>query len=406
MKKQNFYVYLGKCIQKIRYNKYSQNELSKDICSKYTLSRIENGKMPSDIKIIHKLLTRLHYHYEDVVDLTILSSILKHLLAEMEYNNPKEIIADIHKIEQILKRNKHNILFYDHQILYSYLYTHYIAKQPIIRQAYDTNTLIFHNDAFYTIFVSIISENLLIFGKIKSFNLFFEQLAIKNGNIILDFFYMLYLQIHAQTLEVNDIFNYHKEDLKKDGKTYQLIRYLSVLALGYIEYEPEKAMAHFNKISAVHNKSMRKNHYYFIAILGEATIYIHQKDYKKAYTCIDECIMQYPRLILYAIPYIIFLSFRINKKVDDKYLHYGYNELCDACIDYYHFHSNQYTGTKHVQYMIKTFPHLLKEYRINDPFITILRKEELAQVDRGHCYKSGVRFYKKLKENCKEVIPL
>lgn len=406
MNNKNFYVYLGKCIQKIRYGNYNQNELTEGICSKFTLSRIENGKIPSDIKIIDKLIKRLNYTSKDVVDLTIMQSLLKHLEAEIEYNHVKEIISDINKMNTLIERNENNILFIDYKILYEYLNTHYIKNEYIHINEFDLNTLDFHNDAFYSVIVSVISENLLMNGFIHEFIQFFETLNRQSGNIILNFFQILYLQYNGQTLKVNDIFNLQKDELIRDMKTYQLIRYYSVQSLCYIEYEPEKALRNFHKILLLHEKCNRKNHYIYITIMGIAIIYINKEDYLSAYLYFVEFIKDYPQLIKYTIPYTIFLSFRINQEVDKIYLEYGYNALCDACIDYYHFHTENKTGTAHVKFLDKSFLKLVSNYRYNDTFITLLRKEELYQVSRSHCYKTGVRFHKKLKDNCKEVIPL
>lgn len=406
MKSMDFYVYLGKCIQKIRYGNLKQEELTEGICSKYTLSRIENGKIPSDVKIIDKLIDRLNYTVKDVVDLTIMNSLLKHLQAEIEYNNIKEIISDINKIKEIIDRNANNILFLDHIILYRYLYTHYIHNKPIHINEYDLNTIDYHFDAFFTVMVSVISENLLINGRIHEFVQFYENLHKQNGDIILDFLQMVYLQYNGQTLKVNDIFNSHKDELTQDMKTYQLIRYYSVQSLCYVEYEPEKALCCFNKILSLQEKYNKKNHYMYIIIMGITFIYINKEDYQTAYQYYIDFIKEYPRLINYAIPYIIFLSFRVNLKVDEIYLKYGYSSLCDACIDYYHFHRQDKTGTAHVQFLERKFLKLVRNYRYTNPFITLLRKEELYQVNRSHCYKTGVRFHRKLKENCKEVIPL
>lgn len=406
MKSKDLYVYLGKCIQKIRYGNLKQDELTDGICSKFTLSRIENGKIPSDVKIIDKLINRLNFTVKDVVDITIMKSLLKHLQAEIEYNNIKEIISDMNKIKEILDRNANNILFYDYTILYRYLYTHYILNERIQINEYDLNTLDYHFDAFYTVIVSVISENLLINGCIHEFIEFFENLDKQSGNIILDFFLIVYLQYHGQTLKVNDIFNSHKDELNKDMKTYQLIRYFSVQSLCYIEYEPEKALRNFNKILSVHEKYKKKNYYIYITIMGITSIYINKEDYHNAYQCYINFIKDFPQLIKYAIPYTIFLSFRVNEKVDDIYLKHGYSALCDACVDYYHFHNEDKTGTAHVQFLERRFLKLVNNYRFTDPFINLLRKEELYQVNRGHCYKTGMRFRKKLRDNCKEVIPL
>ncbi|MDD3049012.1 MAG: hypothetical protein PHQ89_03440 [Bacilli bacterium] len=402
----NLYAYLAKCIQKSRYGNFKQDELVAGICSKYTLSRIENGKAPANKKIIRALIDRLGYYYKDVVDLTIIHTLCKHLIAVIEYNNIKEIISDIKKMEKILLRNERNILFLDYNLLYYYLKSHYIDHTLIHLNKYDLNTLTNHDDIFNTIILSVIAENMLHNGKLHEFICIYEGLPIKKGNIILDFFQMLYLQYNGQSLKVNDLFNYHKEEIKKDMKTYQLIRYRSVLALGYVEYEPDKAMRQFEKITSVYQKYNCNNNYIFIAILGKVSIFIKNKDYKASFTCLDEFIKELPFLAIYAIPYIIFLSFRIDAQVDNLYLQHGYSELCDASIKYYYFRSSTLSGVEHVHYLSKHFPHLLKNYCINDPFITILRKEELYQVDRSHCYKTGVRFLKKLKDNCKEVIVL
>lgn len=406
MKSKDFYVYLGKCIQKIRYGNLKQDELTEGICSKFTLSRIENGKIPSDVKIIDKLIERLNFTVKDVVDLTIMKSLLKHLQAEIEYNNIKEIISDINKIKEIIDRNANNILFLDYIILYRYLYTHYVHNERIQINEYDLNTLDYHFDAFYTIIVSIISENLLINGYIHEFIEFYESLHKQSGNIILDFFLMVYLQYHGQTLKVNDIFNSHKDELTQDMKTYQLIRYYSVQSLCYIEYESEKALRNFNKILSVQEKYKKKNHYIYITILGMTSIYINREDYRLSYEYYVKFIKEYPKLIRYAIPYIIFLSFRIDEKVDTIFLKHGYSTLCDTCVDYYHYRSIDKTGTAHVKFLSNKFLKLVSHYRYTDPFITLLRKEELYQLNRSHCYKTGVRFHKKLKESCKEVIPL
>lgn len=406
MKSNDFYVYLGKCIQKIRFGNLKQDELTEGICSKFTLSRIENGKIPSDVKIIDNLINRLNFTSKDVVDLTIVKSLLKHLQAEIEYNNVKEIISDINKLKEIIDRNANNILFLDYIILYRYLYTHYLLNERIQINEYDLNTLDYHFDAFYTVIVSVLSENLLINGCIHEFIEFYGSLNKQSGNIILDFFLMVYLQYNGQTLRVNDIFNSHKDELNKDMKTYQLIRYYSVQSFCYIEYESEKALHNFNKILSVQEKYKKKNHYIYIIILGITSICINKEDYHLAYQYYVNFIKEYPQLIMYTIPYIIFLSFRINKKIDDIYLKQGYSTLCDACIAYYHFHSNDKTGTAHVKFLSNKFLKLVSNYRYTDPFITLLRKEELYQVNRSHCYKTGVRFHKKLKESCKEVIPL
>lgn len=406
MNNKDLYVYLGKCIQKIRYEQYNQDELADGICSKYTLSRIENGKIPRDINIVIKLMERLGYHYKDVVDLAILHSLINHIIAQIEYYNIDEIISDINKMNDIITRNKNNILFLDHKILYHYLHSHYIDKIAFTVHEYDLNTLHFHSNSFYTLLVSVISENLLLYQDIHKFIDFFDSLSKKSGNIIIDFFHMLYLQYNGQSLLVNDIFNYHKEELYKDMKTYQLIRYRSVLAIGFIEYEPDKAIRHFDKITSVHKKCNQINNYYFITVLGKIVLYIKEKKLHEAYECIDNCIHEYPQLVHYAIPYIIFLSFRIDKQVDNIYLTYGYNEICDACIAYYQFRSSDITGTEHIRFLSKKFIKLANLYGMNDPFITLLKKEELYQVDRGHCYCSGAKFFKKLQANCKEVIPL
>lgn len=406
MQNKELSIYLGKCIQKIRYEIFSQDELAYGICSKYTLSRLENGKIPTDLTIIMKLVNRLGYYYKDVADLTIINALLRHLIAEIEYCNMDSIIEDIISIEEIIARNHHNILFYDYELLCHYLHAHYIDEKPYTIQTYDLNTLAYLPKPFQIIAISVISENTLLYHDIHSFIQRYQTFPKGNKSIITDFFFMLYLQYNKKTLEVNDIFNYHKEELSKDTKTYQLIRYRSVLALGFIEYEPKKAMRHFQKIALVHQKSNQKNAYYYIAAAGQAYLYVKSKNYDAAYSCFEECIHQYPKLIRYAAPYMILLSFRLYKKIDTVYLQKGYSDINDACIDYYHFRSSDKKGAAHVKYMSNIFPKVVKSYHINDPLVILLRKEELYQVDRSYCYKSGIRFYRKLKANCKEEIVL
>lgn len=406
MKTIKFYTYLGKCIQKARYNKMNQAELSHGICGKATLSRIENGKIPSRKKVIDQLIAKLGYEYDIPVDMYVLQADIKYLIEMIEYNRNDEIVKTIHKMHTIIKRNTHNLFFLDYQTLYRYLYTHYIKVEEIEVLPYDFNTIPYVDESFYILFFHVYLENLLCYRGLMTFYYTFKHLNLHRSHSLLDFFYILALQIEGQTLEVLDIYDAYKDKLQKDKKTYQVFRYLSIVTAGHIEYEPQKALHNFNIIKDVYDTTIKESNYFYIVAFGLACISIKQKEYKEAYEHLENCIQVYPLMLSFALPYMVFLSYRCGININPAYLKEYKCPLNNACVSYHLYRDNTKPGFKHIRYLMRHILPLLKNFRLSDPFVVLLRAEEQAQYSRRSCNVTAIDFYEKLKESCKEVSQL
>ena len=402
MDKLNNYYYLGKCIQKIRIKSHlTQEELCQGICSKYTLSRIENNTITPNTKHIDELLSRLGYHHKDCVDLVIRKSIFTHLEQIIDYYHYEDILFQMERMKTILERNQDNVLFYDDRLLYHYMETHYSKKQKILITPYELNTLSFLSPTHYHILIHVLSENLIFYSTLNEFVAFYHTLPYQQGSLMLDYYYCIYLQYHSQILEVDNIYKRNVDELRNTGKQLLLLHYQSIYAIGHIKYEPYLVSSLFMEIHHFYRTNGIEDPYHLLFAFARSLFHIRKEEYEIAFHILNTDAIQYPVYISSILHYLIFLALISDNCIKDELLTDFDNPFLKECIAYYHYRRNGNSYRRCIHYMKLHFPPYLIPFDYNSIFITLVRLEIHYLQSHSKCYKSTTELYYRIKESCK-----
>ncbi len=397
MKDKELYAYLGKCIQKYRHPYFSQSELSANICTRYTLSKLESGTLAPNEHIVRALLKKLGMHYANVVDAYIMQSHLKYVMEIIEYQRTPQLESILKTIHALLKRNKNNILFIDYMLLYRFLHTHYVDKKPIHLGKYDFNSLSYLSDAHYSILIHTYCENLIQYQSLKQFQHFYQSLQKQEGSILLDFFKMLFLHLQNNSKETIALYYKNKETLQKDRKTRQLIRYGSIVCLQQLNRNVDKAEKNIRTILRYTPKCDFKNQYFYFLIFVITCIYINKNNFHKAYVTLYNYTIKNSNLMHHALPYLLFLSYQCNEDFDPTSYYFD-DILVDACVRYHQFRSNKNTGCSHITFLSKHVLEVLQNYPYNECLLHLITLEKDSQYARRTCNKTAQRFQEKLQK--------
>lgn len=397
MKDKELYAYLGKCIQKYRYPHFNQYELSHNVCTRYTLSKIESGTITANEYILTNLLKKLGLHHKNVVDTYIMQALIKHIMQLIEHQRSTQLQSSLSQMHTLLKRNKNNILFFDYMILHRFLHTHYISKTSIHLQKYDFNTLSFLSDAHYSVLIHTYCENLIQYQSLLQFKRFYHTLPKQEGSVLLDFFKALDAHLENDSEKTFALFMKNREALQKDRKIKQLVRFGGVVCLQQLNTHQKQAQKNIRKMIRYIPKCEFDNQYVYFIYFAITCIYIKEQKYHKAYVTLHNYCIKNHNLMHHSLPYLLFLSYHCAL-VFDPSPYPQKDTLACACVHYHQFRNPKHSGASHITYLVKHVLEALIDYPYHDCLLTLIMLEKESQFARRTCNKANEQFLKKLKE--------
>lgn len=255
---------LGLCIKKYRKSHFTQEALTNRICSKYTLSRLENGIYCKPI-IYHQLLERLGFYYINTMDITYTSLLFKEMNFAIETNNFDVICKLINKIDEILNKYDKHIFFEEIKQYVSYLKTHYFQKEKI-EIIYEDLCLLPHLDKNTRICIMhVFCENIIFYNDSSKLSKFIANFSLeKEQHILTDFFLMAESQYNADIIKADIILKNYKYLFVEENNYYQSIRFNLVFSLGFIQKNKDTAIQIIEKIKRLHEKTQCSSNYMYL----------------------------------------------------------------------------------------------------------------------------------------------
>ena len=393
---------LGNCIRKYRRSKFTQEELTKGICSKYTLSRLENG-IHCKSKIYHELLYKLGYVYHDNFDIVNIQLLFKDIISSILINDITTVFNKIDCVETILNKYKSHIYFTEIKIFLSFLKVHY-SNQKIDFSLKDVEVLAYFDKSIRICTIHVLCENMMYFNDYINLKPFLRKFDLRLENHILtDFFLMCDYQYEAQLIKTHAIFKNHSHIFTEENNYFQSIRFHLVYALGYLHKNPDKALVMLDKIKTLKEKSMCTTDYFYIYYFAMIIYCSRKNHWLETYEYALHALENYPSFYAHFLPYIIILSLFLNKEVDARYLVYNNDLLSDACIDLYHMSKTYpHPEKKMLAFINRYLTKYIGKNNSSIPFINVLRKEVIHLVEISFCYRSALVFDALIKKHTNE----
>lgn len=394
---------LGRCIKKYRQNNFSQEALAEGICSKYTLSRLENDILCKDA-IYHALLEKLGFYYKEDFDIIIVNLIFKDIVSSILVNDIELIISKLNRLDLILSNYNNQIYFTEMKLFLSYLKMHFLDKDKIIFNDNDLIPLSAHNPLIRICVKHVLCENMYLYGDMTRLVEYIIKFQLKEENHILtDFFIMVYHQYNGLMMNAHSIFKNYSHIFVEENNYYQSIRFHLVYSFNFIHKNPEYAISMSNKVKKLIEKSNCNCQYFYLYYFNMVVIYSRQNDIKRTYDYAIEAITKYPKHKVQFLPYVIILSLLLHHRVKNEHLTLTNNKLCDTCIELYQLSvSEEEPEKKMLVFINRNLPKAIGKNNISLPIINLLRKEVIYLVEKSFCYRSALTFDTLIKKYTNE----
>lgn len=391
--------FLNVCIYKHRKKKYTQQQLSEGICTKYTLSRLENGLLCKD-KIYLQLLDRLGFYYEDHPDSLTVYVLIQDTLLQLETHHNDKVIQNILAIETILEAHPNNIFAVELQYYIHLMHIHYIDKQPITLHFNELITLSHFQNDFYIIFMHTICENLVFHYHIKTFIAFIETYKKEIHHVLLDYHVMKSYQIRSYVVDCDAIFKQYKNKFIENNEHIHYFHYATTNALAYIHCDIHYALQLFEHLYKLAKKLTLHPFYRSHMYLGFVYIYTLTQAYDKALIYIEEAYFTCDTFFNSFIPYASFLYLHSEKPMPAEYFIANPSPISSYCLQYYTMRKSQ-QGKVLIDFLSKHLLSYCSYHTIRSPFPTLIRNEIMCIMENGKCYRSALRLDTLLKETCR-----
>lgn len=392
--------FLNDCIIKYRKGKFTQSQLCERLCSKYTLSRLENGLHCKD-SLYHQLLNRLGYTFDDYIESISVFVIMKDTLTQMIEGNRLKISENIIRLENMLSKYTHHIKVKELQFYIQMMRQHYIEETIITISIQDCITLSHYQNDYYLVFMNTICENLLFYNNLKGFIIFMNTYKRDVHHILLDYYLMRYYQCQDRVVESDELFKQYKNKFIENNDHTHYFQYLTIESLSYISSDVNHSISLLKELYTL-SKSIALHPFYTTGMhMGFLYLCILNNKHHEAIDIIEEAYLQCDRFFDLFIPYAIFIYLRNNKPLPNQYIKNPVTLMSIDCIQYYNLIQQGAKHSKLVNQLTKKVIRHCSLYGMRAPFTVLVKGEISRTFQISRCHQSVLRLDTLLNEVCK-----
>lgn len=328
-----------------------------EICTIFTLSRLEHNKTNSYDNIYYSLLDNLHMSYINAPKVDeIIHTVNLSLLKYAERNNSKLIIDRITKVINALSSYLDYIIYKEqaevYQILLDY-YRDYKFNTELIDKYNELFDIVDEPLKSILIEITFICYTRIFLDATKSLNALRLIHNCKCDSVISDYIHLLlYFREYKLTNEKSLGNKLIKRCENENNKIY-LCKTYNILASLYTQQNPELAINCLNKIILNFDSTLGSKYDYAIYLRNLCILLCMNKKYEQAIYHFQELFDIYPESILTTFYYFIISIENINGDYDEikKILQYTkkYSDNIDNPIIYETFRlcKYKYEESKH-----------------------------------------------------------
>lgn len=398
-----------------RQGSFIMDEHHRSICTKATLSKLENGYLCS-MRLYRFFIAKLNFTYdEDQALEDRIQSVSEHLLADFTCFNTLHALACIDDILPALNHYKSDIIYQEYAFIFgmiaNYLHQDHLKDTDIERLSVCLNYLptslkllliyLIHN--YYILIVCDNEKAWKFYRDYKISQYLHEHILI--DAVIINHLISRRELYHAYQLATSLL---HKCDEQELDHPYALCYHL--LSKIHMEAHPDKALTYLSlTLDYSHSHSFDP---FLLSLIyrQKALIHLQRKEYPFAMTSFEKAIEIRSMSVLRNLPYIMYtLKQLYGTQVEErqrtflnkaKAYRQQFSAYFIAFLDYYELKLNGSDERTLIKYINATFPALFYGFSRRDMIVHIIDKEMMSLCDKSGKYGCYLKFDELMSNNC------